>query len=468
MEARLVELRVLRKAHADGDLADDEYEIMRAQVVNGKPQTDNVGCVTDIAQAVAKSVASAIMDCQPTPGASPSVAGPSPVSVSSHVSKRPSPTTLPTLEVLDTKRPKTQLSMARFISATKVVNGKRYRLSEPSAAAMAQVQKKVYRCSHCDFHSFYPGPLANHIKVMHPVALLANTKSVAAMFGLESDSIRRQQVRARDTLIAGIIGDMVTAACKEASRLKLVPSKVWFNKRSGNKKNKGASHRSCRSYAFKKKLILEVDRYKEKHSRFSNMWSGIVADLHNVSIDLLNRWIRERDKIFQHAQNRALGKSTRIRKKKGRFHEQEEELHKDFLKERKAGRPVGPRWLRTSMRRKVMLLDTPMSRLFTAGYGWLHRFTRRFGMVLRRKTCIKRVSAKEKEPKIKRYFAVFRRHLLSFKEKTGYRPSSSIYHHENRFSVDAVPAGADSRHHVAMSLILFFLQGCLTQRQPMR
>ena len=82
----------------------------------------------------------------------------------------------------------------------------------------------------------------------------------------------------------------------------------------------------------------------------------------------------------------------------------------------------------------------PLAELFKARRGWLRRFCKRYNLALRRKSNNKKVPIEERKPLLKRYFAVFRLHLRSFRNRRGFSPRWSIYEH--RWSVDQVPAGA--------------------------
>ena len=72
-------------------------------------------------------------------------------------------------------------------------------------------------------------------------------------------------------------------------------------------------------------------------------------------------------------------------------------------------------------RRREVDRQQPMGwRLFTSSSGWLCRFTKRFKIVIRRKTNAKRETIEKRVPKLKRWFATKRLFLLSKKGKRCY------------------------------------------------
>ena len=84
------------------------------------------------------------------------------------------------------------------------------------------------------------------------------------------------------------------------------------------------------------------------------------------------------------------------------------------------------------------------ARLFSGKSAWLQRFTKRWRIVLRRKTNVKKVPITERAPKLKRWAAIFHIMLLSHNEKRGHHKQWSIYPPNCRWSLDEVPAGPGS------------------------
>ena len=81
------------------------------------------------------------------------------------------------------------------------------------------------------------------------------------------------------------------------------------------------------------------------------------------------------------------------------------------------------------------------ARIFRGKTSWLQRFAKRWHITLRRKTNVKKVPISERVPKLKRWMAIFRLHLMSHKDKVGYSKIHSIYPPRMRWSLDQVPAG---------------------------
>lgn len=290
--------------------------------------------------------------------------------------------------------------------------------------------KNIHTCPHCDFSTSKKGPLATHIKAKHPQLQSGRDQSIVGLLKPNDVMLRE---RARDTNIAFIIGDMLTEVIRVGK-----PTK---KKADGRKKCKGAARRLQRSYDFKRKVLMEFERVQQQHPDLEGMHSTVVADEFAISRSQVTDWYRNKDEIYKAAHGTATRKNSRIRKKRGRFHEEESTVHKAFLEKRKKGQKVGPRWLKQAMLREVNKRSDIAAKVFRARPGWLRRFAKRWSLSLRRKTNVKRVPIGERVPKIKRWFAIFRLQLLSFTEQRGYSKKFSVYPAACRWSLDQVPAG---------------------------
>ena len=287
----------------------------------------------------------------------------------------------------------------------------------------------LHKCCDCDFTTSKPGPLAVHRKLKHANASTGRNRPIMSMLRDRSES---QRVRARNVEIAFIVGDIIAAAVKQAKQ----PKKV-----DGRKKNGGCGKRMQRSYEFKKKVILDYERYKKQYPELAGLHSTMVGDMYDIARGQVTDWARAKESILKYAKNIVNRKSSRQRKKQGRFHELEVKLHVEFKLKRSKGQKVGPRWIKQFMRKEVRKLTSIQAKVFKGGYGWLRRFCKRWNIVMRRKSNVKRVPIAERIPKIKRWFAIYRMFLISFKGKRGYTKKHSIFLPENHWSLDAVPAG---------------------------
>ena len=144
----------------------------------------------------------------------------------------------------------------------------------------------------------------------------------------------------------------------------------------GRKRNKGTETRLPHSPAFKLRAVKDFHRYNGQFQSTKAEIISHVADLYSVSTTQMYEWLRKEKVIEEAAKNRVAGRTYRRKKKKGKFHEAEEQLFAKFKEERKVGRRVGPRWLRGTIKQLVddMRPPYPLAELFKARRGWLRRF----------------------------------------------------------------------------------------------
>ena len=211
------------------------------------------------------------------------------------------------------------------------------------------------------------------------------------------------------------------------------------HKVDGRKNNRGSDNRIPRSYAYKKKVILEYDRVLAQYPDLKPEASSIVADLQYCNRDQVNTWLRQRSSILEIAKNREAGRSSRRKAKTGRFHACEDVVHTEFCKHRDDGKSIGPQWLKARMLREVRAQKPRGWSLFTARQGWLWRFSKRWRLVVRHKTNCKRKPIEARVPFLQRFFAIFRLMLLSHSNKPGYCPKYSIFPPHHRWDLDQVP-----------------------------
>ena len=117
---------------------------------------------------------------------------------------------------------------------------------------------------------------------------------------------------------------------------------------------------------------------------------------------------------------------------------------------RSQGRQIGPKFLRSLMKREVKKISVDPSasssrktaaQAFREGSSWLFRFAKWHQTTLRRKTNNKKAPISERANKIKHWMAIFRLWLRSFHDKHGHCETESIFPAECRWSLDQVPAG---------------------------
>ena len=220
------------------------------------------------------------------------------------------------------------------------------------------------------------------------------------------------------------------------------PQQHWSSKKEDNRKtNKGASKRTSRTWQFKKKMILEAEKMAALHPEEATQATTFVAMIFNIGRSQITDWKRARTAIFKNAKGIKRNNTKAYKLRKGRFPACEAVVFEEFQDVRTKGKQVGPKWLRQRMRREVAKQQPMGWRLFTSSCGWLWRFTKRFKIVIRRKTNTKREPIEKRVPKLKRWFATKRLFLLSKKGKRGYCDKWSIYPRGNRWCLDQVPIG---------------------------
>ena len=305
-----------------------------------------------------------------------------------------------------------------------------------------------HKCPQCSFVTSKPGPLARHMKTH--IKHSGGNRSIASLFiNAMSDEEQaklseRQRIAARDVTISFIVSDIISSAVRDRK------APEWLRKQDGRATNRGAVKRHGRSFDFKKKVINDFERYEKLYSEHNAQISTLIADLYDISRQQVREYMRNKVAILQKAKCHATAKLSRIRKKKGSFHHEETVVYKLFQEHRKVGRQIGPKWIRQAMKREVLKIvadadatemQKQAARIFRGKTSWLQRFAKRWHITLRRKTNVKKVPISERVPKLKRWMAIFRLHLMSHKDKVGYSKIHSIYPPRMRWSLDQVPAG---------------------------
>ena len=299
-----------------------------------------------------------------------------------------------------------------------------------------QSRPHQFRCSFQGCHRTFSlkAHLSNHQKTHR--GEIQKARSVMEMQSMRAVMSDAQLKAAVEVDIRFLVADCIDAACNLAT-----VAGGWTKKIDGRRTNSGVASRQGRSYAFKAKVVKNYEQLCKQNPDWKSDMAGWVSDVHLVTADQVRLWFKNKDYILERAKNRALGKSTRNRKPKGRFQEAEAKVFELFKEERRKSRRVGPRWLRRTMLKEVRNLQPapPMAECFNARSGWLRRFVKRHGLALRRKTNNKKIPIELRAVFLKRWFAVFKLWLLSHRGKLGYDEEWSIY--AERYSVDQVPAG---------------------------
>ena len=216
----------------------------------------------------------------------------------------------------------------------------------------------MHKCPHCNFQCKTVGALAMHAKHKHPTLSRGN-QSVGSMFlnllGPEAQAKASVRMRERecDVDIVFIVKDIVQGACEGIKTLK---TPEWLPKCvDGRQHNKGATIRKARSFAFKAKVIMEYERYlKQVGTENKPILASIVADIFDVSKHQVNYYLKNKAAILlNHHCRKMKSRSRAKRQQSGRFATAEQAVYDQFVRHRKEGRQVGPKYLRQAMRREV-------------------------------------------------------------------------------------------------------------------
>lgn len=326
--------------------------------------------------------------------------------------------------------------------------GKTLRTKEPTKAAvpLAKAVKAKYPCRWCS-QTFSHAPA----RAVHEKSHKGPRKGEQSLFdAVQAKEKLSERERDREIKVAVTftINDIISEL-EKSHNLEFAGKKGKLRKDGkldGRVRCQGAKIRVERSPAFKWRVIRAIDRLRSEYPQFPSECAEMCADEFNCTRNQVNTWVRERAKWEAKAKTKDK-KQARDRKLRGKFHKAEAEIHKEFLAAREQGKRVGPHWLRQCARRHVqkMYTGTPLEGLakqFTAKAKWMRRFRARFKIVLRRKTNVKRIPTAMRIPKIKRWFALFRRRLRNEgKGEPGFDPKWGKFKLQNRWSLDQVPAG---------------------------
>ena len=177
--------------------------------------------------------------------------------------------------------------------------------------------------------------------------------------------------------------------------------------------------RARQRYTAKDKLkILEVFDEINANPSITQKVKTFEADRRGKGIrySTVTPWSKpkERARISTHASKLyaatllVIDKVTNWRKK-GKYAEMEKQLYSLFKLRRAKGRKVSGRWL-TAMARQLMKTLHPLVN-FKAGKDWRRRFSKRFGIGVRRKTNCKNKSWSDSEPILLRFLAGLRKRM---------------------------------------------------------
>jgi len=122
----------------------------------------------------------------------------------------------------------------------------------------------------------------------------------------------------------------------------------------------------------------------------------------------MKNWKQKQDAIRKDAEKSTTQKCRRSsaninRRKKGKYPEEEDILHKKYKVRRAKGLVVDGQYLKTQMKLLVRESGKDKDNKFKGGDKWLHNFTKRNGISKQRKTNNKSHSIIERLPQVKNF-----------------------------------------------------------------
>ena len=156
-----------------------------------------------------------------------------------------------------------------------------------------------------------------------------------------------------------------------------------------------------RSFAFKQNVI-ECYTQCRSNTSITNP-AAIVADMYNVHYTSVIRWYRDRLKIKPKAKAKRTRNATRgdaDGQHKTLYKDCDKKLVKEFKEKRQKGNRIGPKWLKMRMRQLLLEFDSAALEKFKGNGPWLHRWTRRNGIRVRKSTNRKSTCLLDRMPKI--------------------------------------------------------------------
>jgi hypothetical protein len=320
---------------------------------------------------------------------------------------QPPPTTQPRKNNSDPQ----QLSMTSFFSSstTSFVRGKPVlRVDQEAKRKVVLTTSRMHKCSKCGRDCGNQGGLIRHEKTCDPTAERKENKKSAAPDAKEDDD------EDEDDEDDG------------APPLK-VPRTTKAGLLDRRSRNSGAAQRQRYTIMFKATCMDKVQALKDDEDMLPFKAATVVARSYGLNRDLVFKWSKKKDKILEAVMSdkHAVGfyKGARVLKasRAGRrmclgsgwmckYALAEKATYDDFKEKRSRGLRIGPRMLSLIMRKKVAEIYGK-SAPFKGGKPWRQRFAKRWSISLRKKSNKKPISAAERLPKVKRWFARFRRRL---------------------------------------------------------
>ena len=159
--------------------------------------------------------------------------------------------------------------------------------------------------------------------------------------------------------------------------------------------------RISRSFAFKQSVV-ECYIQCLNNKTLTNP-AAIVADLYNVHYTLVTRWYSNRNKIKTQSKSKKTRNATRVDaggQHNTPYKDCDLKLYNEFKDKRNAGNRIGPKWLKMRMRQLLAEYDSARLERFKGNGPWLHRWSRRHNVRVRKSTNRKSTCLTDRMPAI--------------------------------------------------------------------
>ena len=128
--------------------------------------------------------------------------------------------------------------------------------------------------------------------------------------------------------------------------------------------------------------------------------------MYNIANSMVVRYYKDKDKIKQKGKSRQMRNCTKTHAGKVRntiYKDCDLILLSEFKEKRDQGNRIGPQWLKSRMKQLLAAKDPARFQRFKASGPWLHRWTKRNRIGVRRSTNRKQTNLVERMPKIEKW-----------------------------------------------------------------
>ena len=354
MAKLLADLRALQECREEVLLSEAEYNLQREAVkkrCNAPADVPHdasnnleaaVQALTKVASALVANVATPAVQQRPSQSTSTHKPSPLPCTSTAQASPLQPVSTASNAVIADSPLFKNWTGLKRGKITVETKGG---HVVELDGQRVKKKQKTlIYNCSQCTFGCNNPGGLASHKKFKHPVQAGPGPGSMSF---LECYNAKMQ---------AEVFCRYIATTCIDKARDAMdftSPEKHWIQKKDDKPKtnsNKGAEKRISRTWQFKRKMILEVEKMAAMLPKEADQATSFVAIMCNIARRQITDWKRVRTIIFKNANGIKRNNMKACKLRKGRFPACEAVIFEEFKDVRAKGKQVEPKCLRQRMR----------------------------------------------------------------------------------------------------------------------